>query len=639
MILTCQSISKTFIDQPILKDISFHIEEGERTAIIGMNGAGKTTLLRIITGEIAPDSGTITCSKDTTCGYLAQHTTASSDATIYDELLSVKEDLITLEHTIRSLEEEMHHANDDCLENILARYTNLTHEFEQKGGYLYKSELIGVLKGLGFEESEFHKLVNTLSGGQKTRVSLGKLLLQKPNLILLDEPTNHLDMNSIAWLETYLQNYKGSVILVSHDRYFLDKVTEKVIELEHHTATVFRGNYSDYALKKEHLRITQRNAYLNQQKELKHQEDVIEKLRSFNREKSIKRAESRTKLLDKVERLEKPQEEDTNMRLRLSPALLSGNDVLSVTNLTKSFGEMTLFSDLSFALKRGDHTALIGNNGSGKTTLLKIINDLQSADMGEVVLGSNVHIGYYDQEHNVLHSHNTIFEEISNDYPKLTHTQIRNTLASFLFSGDDVFKQIGDLSGGERGRVSLAKLMLSNANFLILDEPTNHLDLYSKEILEDAINAYEGTIFYVSHDRYFINRTAKCILELEPQALSPYIGNYDYYMEKKKEHNGLDSTSSCAKANTSESKLDWKSQKEEQALLRKQENDLRKCEEEIHTLELELDDIHTQMNLSHVATDVTKLQELSKEQESLTLQLEQLYEDWEYLSTSFDSSN
>ena len=518
-----------------MKNVSFHIEDHEKAAIVGINGAGKTTLLRIIVGEMTPDDGQVVLARDKTLGYLAQNSTVDTSHTIYEELLSVKADLLRLEEKIRECENNMKHAEGDALENLMKQYTSLTHAFETGGGYLYRSELVGVLKGLGFTEDEFSKPVATLSGGQKTRVALGRLLLQNPDLIILDEPTNHLDMNSIAWLETYLLNYKGAVLIVSHDRYFLDRIAGKVIEIDQSKATTFMGNYSDYAVKKEQLRVAAWNAYMNQQQEIHHQEEVIAKLKSFNREKSIKRAESREKMLNKIEVLDKPTEVKSDMHLTLTPAVLSGNDVLTVEDLKKSFGSQTLFSHLSFRLKRGEHVAIIGDNGTGKTTILKIINRLIEADAGSFRLGSNVEIGYYDQEHHVLHDEKTLFEEISDEYPYLDNTRIRNVLAAFLFTGDDVFKRIADLSGGEKGRVSLAKLMLSNANFLILDEPTNHLDIMSKEILEDALNHYEGTVLYVSHDRYFINKTAHRILELSGGDFTNYLGNYDYYLLKKEQ--------------------------------------------------------------------------------------------------------
>ena len=644
MILSCQNLSKTFVDRPILKQASFQLEEHEKAAIVGVNGAGKTTLLKMIIGQLPADEGLITFAKDKTFGYLAQQSDLSSSHTIYEELLSVKQDLISMEQQLRDLEESMKHCEGTQLEEIMDRYTRMTHDFEVRGGLLYKSELTGVLKGLSFLDEDFDKQISTLSGGQKTRISLAKLLLQSPDLIILDEPTNHLDIASISWLETYLRSYKGAVLIVSHDRYFLDRVVTKVIAIENGLVRSYAGNYSDYAAKAAMLRKAAVNAYLKQQEEIHHQQQVIDKLKSFNREKSIKRAESREKMLDKMELLEKPVEIRDDMHLKLTPQIISGNDVLSIEDLSKHFGSLTLFEHVDIEIKRGEHVAIIGDNGTGKTTLLKIINELESMDSGQIRLGSKVEIGYYDQEHHVLHSEKTLFDEISDDYPALTNTQIRNTLAAFLFTGDDVFKKISELSGGERGRVSLAKLMLSNANFLILDEPTNHLDITSKEILEQALNDYEGTVLYVSHDRYFVNQTATRILDLYNKQFYSFAGNYDYYLEKKdvvEQPSGAvqpNSQTTTAGANTdaaesaSDSKLSWQQQKEEQALKRKKENRLRKCEDDIAALEDEIAQLNEQMTDPAIATDVAKLQELSKKQTALQKTLEQRYEEWEELS-------
>ena len=597
---------------------------------------GKTTLLRIIVGELPADSGIVTLKKEASFGYLAQNQNVNSENTIYEELLSVKAPVIAMEKQLREMEEKMHTVNGSELDSLMENYARLNHQFELENGYAYQSEIGGVLKGLGFAEEDFGKQISTLSGGQKTRVALSKLLLKKPELIILDEPTNHLDLNAIAWLENYLLNYKGAVLTVSHDRYFLDRFAGKIIEIDQTKATTFLGNYTAYAAKKEILRTAARNAYLNQQQEIRHQEAVIEKLKSFNREKSIKRAESREKMLNKIEVLEKPTEARADIHMTLTPRCQSGNDVLHIEHLAKSFDGLSLFQDISMDIKRGEHVAIIGDNGTGKTTILKIINDLVPADSGTITLGTNVHIGYYDQEHHVLHPDKTLFDEISDEYPSLTGTQIRNTLAAFLFTGDDVFKLIRDLSGGERGRVSLAKLMLSESNFLILDEPTNHLDIASKEILEDAVNAYEGTVLYVSHDRYFINRTASRILELSGGQLTGFLGNYDYYLEKKTGDlpNGdlaVKNTVSKAPAPPSEGMQDWKAQKEQQAKQRKKENDIRKCEEEIAKLEEKDKQLDNEMALPENATNVAKLQELTKEKESISARLEELYEKWETL--------
>lgn len=637
MILACQNISKSFGTDVILQDVSFLINEREKAAIVGVNGAGKSTLLKIIMKEISCDNGEIILSKGASIGYLSQHQALKSGHTIYEELLETKRDIIDMENKIRQFEIDMKHKEGDALTEMLDSYHRICHEFELKNGYAYKSEVIGVLKGLGFAEEEFTKEISTLSGGQKTRVALGKLLLSKPDIILLDEPTNHLDMSSIAWLETFLLNYPGAVIIVAHDRYFLDKVVTKIIEIDHGKSSVFSGNYSSYAEKKEMLRDAERKAYLNQQKEIKHQEEVISKLKSFNREKSIKRAESREKMLDKIERLDKPVEANTKMRISLEPHVISGNDVLTVENLTKSFSSVPLFQGLNFDIKRGERVAIIGNNGTGKTTILKIITGILEADHGKIELGSKVKIGYYDQEHNVLHKEKTVFEELSDAYPNLTNTQIRNILAAFLFTNDDVFKQVKDLSGGERGRVSLAKLMLSEANFIILDEPTNHLDITSKEILENALNSYTGTILYVSHDRYFINKTATRILDLTNQCMVNYIGNYDYYLEKREEMNKLyapDLTTDnlLLAQETSEAKSDWKQQKEEQAKQRKRQNDLKKTEEDIATLEARNEEIDALLTKEEIFTDVSKLMKLNTEKEQINETLSALYERWEELA-------
>ena len=638
MILSCQGISKSFGEKVILEDASFHIEEREKAALIGNNGAGNTTLLRIIMNELHADSGQVVLMKDKQIGYLAQYQDVQGHRTVYEELLSTKQYIIDMEERMRSMELEMKHASGEELDRLMNSYTRLTHEFELENGYAYKSELMGVLNGLGFAEEDFNKQVATLSGGQKTRVALGKLLISKPDILLLDEPTNHLDMESIAWLETYLLNYPGAVFIVSHDRYFLDKVVTKVVEIEAGHVRMYSGNYSAYAEKKAQLRDAQYKAYLNQQRDIKHQEAVIVKLKSFNREKSIKRAESREKMLNKIQRIEKPLEVQSQMRLSLEPRVVSGNDVLTVEELSKSFPQQKLFSNISFQIKRGERVALIGNNGTGKTTMLKILNGLLDADAGSFSLGAKVQIGYYDQEHHVLHAEKTIFQEISDTYPTLTETEIRNMLAAFLFTGDDVFKEISALSGGERGRVSLAKLMLSEANFLILDEPTNHLDIASKEILEEALNSYTGTVLYVSHDRYFINQTATRILDLTNQSVVNYIGDYDYYLEKKEEltekyaPSAAETSVESKEEAPSEGKLTWQQQKEEQARKRKQENELKKVEKRIEELETRDKEIDDTLVLPDVCTNVGRCAELSREKDKIQQELEELYEKWETLA-------
>ena len=643
MLLSVQNIKVEFVTGVVLNDVSFHIERGEKAAIVGINGAGKTTLLRAIVGELNPDSGLSVFEKDSSFGYLAQNANVNTENSIFDELLEVKSDIINMEKRLRAFEEKMSSVSGDELIDLLEKYESLSHSFKLLGGETYMSEVYGVLTGLGFSEEDYTKKISTLSGGQKTRVALGKMLLQSPDLIILDEPTNHLDLNSITWLETYLKNYKGAVLIVSHDRYFLDKIVTKVIELENGNASVYAGNYSDYSVKKEQRRIAELKAYLNQQADIKHQEAVIEKLKSFNREKSIKRAESREKMLNKIDRLEKPATVDADMKLVLTPHLQSGNDVLTVEGLSKSYGSLKLFENVNFEIKRGEHVAILGDNGTGKTTLLKILNELEKADTGSFTLGSKVEIGYYDQEHHVLHPEKNLYEEIADEYPYLTITEIRNTLAAFLFTGDDVFKLVGDLSGGERGRLSLAKLMLSDCNFLILDEPTNHLDIRSKEILETAINSYEGTVLYVSHDRYFINKTASRILELTGKGFVNFIGNYDYYLEKHEDvikaaasvgAISLDAgkVSKSADKEETASATDWKAQKAQAAELRKKENALKKCEEEIARLETELEDTDSQLSDTSNGNNVALLQELTKKREEISGKLEKLYEEWETLA-------
>lgn len=638
MILSCQNISKSFGTDEVLKDVNFHIEANEKAAIVGVNGAGKSTLLKIIMQEETADTGEVILAKDATIGYLAQYQDGVWNRTIYEEVLHANEAILQQEARLRGMEAEMEHLSGEKLEELLDSYHRQSHEFELQGGYTYRSEVTGVLKGLGFSEEEFEKKIGELSGGQKTRVSLGKLLVTKPDILLLDEPTNHLDMESIRWLETFLLNYKGAVIIVAHDRYFLDRVVTKVIEIFLHKGVVYQGNYSAYAAKKAKIREALLKQYYNQQREIKHQEEVIAKLKSFNREKSIKRAESREKMLDKIERIEKPQEENTDIHIALEPNVLSGNDVLIAEHLAKSFASRTLFSDLSFEIKRGERVALIGNNGTGKTTILKIINGLLPADGGEVTLGANVHIGYYDQEHQLLHMEKTIFEEIADEYPMLNHTKIRNVLAAFLFTNDDVFKRIGDLSGGERGRVSLAKLMLSDANFLILDEPTNHLDITSKEILETALNQYTGTVFFVSHDRYFINRTATRILDLTGETVVNYIGNYDYYLEKRENAAGLEHTAEEAAGQgvDSSTKMDWQTKKAWQARIRKLENDLKKTEERIAELEKQIAAVDGEIIKPENATNSVKLGELTAQQNAYQTELTSCYDSWEALSVELE---
>jgi len=652
MILDFQNVNKHFGDQVIATSASFHIEEKEKAALIGINGAGKTTILRMIIGQEPIDEGDIILSKGKSIGYLAQNQKTNDELSIIEEVRLALSHLIEMEEQIRKIEQTLPHLVGAELDKTLAQYHRLVEEFERNNGYAYRSELIGVLKGLGFTEEEFDKPTAVLSGGEKTRVALGKILLSKPDLLLLDEPTNHLDLNSIAWLETYLLNYKGAVLIVSHDRYFLNRIVTKVVEVEAGEVMMYAGNYHDYAMKKQHFRDAKMKEYLNQQREIKHQEAVITKLKQFNREKSIKRAESREKLLSKIERLDKPQEIDTKMHFQLSPQVTSGNDVLAVEGLKKSFSNRTLFSQLCFEIKRGERVAIIGDNGTGKTTLLKILNNSLAADEGFYRLGTNVYIGYYDQEHALLDASKSIFDEISDTFPDLNNTKIRNTLAAFAFTGDDVYKRIGDLSGGEKGRVSLAKLMLGKANFLILDEPTNHLDITSKEILENALNDYEGTLLYVSHDRYFINQTATRILELTGQQLYSFLGNYDDYLEKKElvhaqvlslqkatrqvsDHDDITQGEDLKGAtNATGSAISWKEQKEAAAKERKRIKDLERTELRIHQLEERDQEIDALLGEEEVYTNSSQVASLAEEKAQIAETLLELMATWEELAES-----
>ena len=636
MILNATNISKSFGSNEIIRDATFLVNEHEKVAIVGVNGAGKTTLLKILTGEESADSGSITLAKDAKLGYLRQINNVDSALSIIDELYTVIEPILNMEKRMSQMQEDMKHLTGSELEELYSSYTALTHSYELMDGYAAKSRVVGILKGLGFEEADFDRKINTLSGGQKTRVFLAKLLLEEPDIILLDEPTNHLDLRSIEWLESYLLNYKGAVIIVSHDRYFLDKIVSKVIDIENGNVQMYLGNYTDFSNKKQMLLDAKMKEYLNQQQEIKHQEAVITKLKQFNREKSIKRAESRQKQLEKIERVEAPQTYSENMRLSLDISKESGKDVLTVHNLSKSFDHKKLFEDINFEIKRGERVAIIGDNGTGKTTLLKIINGLLEPDSGEVIYGSNVSVAYYDQEHQVLHMDKTLFDELSDTYPDMTNTQIRNILAAFLFTGEDVYKKIADLSGGERGRVSLVKLMLSKANFLLLDEPTNHLDIVSKDVLENALNNFPGTVCYVSHDRYFINKTATRILDLTENRLLNYIGNYDYYIEKREaveEAANLTNTEQAEKpADISESKKEWIDNKTAQAQKKKIKNALNKCEKEISEVEDKLQSIDEEFSNPENASNVGKLMELQKQKEALEKRLDKLMEDWEELT-------
>ena len=649
MILNAAHLSKSFSGEEIIRDASFFLNEREKAAITGLNGAGKTTLLNLITGELPSDSGIVTLKKDATMGYLHQDNNIDSALTIREELTQVIQPLLDMEARLNVLQEQMKSSSGEALEDLYREYDRLLHTFELADGYAARSRVNGILNGLGFTGEEAEKRMHDLSGGQKTRVFLGKLLLDRPDIIMLDEPTNHLDLSSIEWLESYLASYPGAVIIVSHDRYFLDRIVSKVIDIENGTVSVYAGNYTQYAEKKAAVREAQLRAYMNQQQEIARQEEVIKKLKSFNREKSIKRAESREKMLEKITRLSRPDEVKADMDLSFSMAEESGTDVLEVEGIAKAYGSRELFRDVSFTLRRGEHVAIMGDNGTGKTTILKIINGIIAPDDGTVTLGARVGIAYYDQEHQVLHAEKTLFEELQDTWPDMNNTDVRNMLAAFLFTGDDVFKRVADLSGGERGRLSLAKLMLSEANFLVLDEPTNHLDMVSKEVLERAIRAFPGTVLYVSHDRYFINRTATRILDLTEGKLLNYIGNYDYYLEKKRDveqaaglGNSIPETASQGTGASAPAPVqqggreDWKIQKEKKAAEKKRKQALAKCEERIHVLEEDLKRIEEAFNDPRNQRDVAELQKLQKQKDADDAELETLYEEWETLASEED---
>ena len=642
MILDVQRLTKAFGEEVLFEDVSFHVEDHEKAALVGINGAGKTTLLKIILGQAEADRGSVAISRDVSVGYLSQQPDIVSDLTIMEELLTVKEEVRQTEHAMRESEKRMKGLTGEDLEKEMARYARLTEKFEREGGYSLKSEAVGVLKGLGFDETDFERPVNVLSGGQRTRLAMGRLLLASPDLLFLDEPTNHLDLNAIIWLETYLQNYRGAVLIVSHDRYFLNRIVTKVIELDAGRSYVYAGSFDDYTAKKEARLKAAYNAFIKAERERAHQEAVIRKLREFNREKSIKRAESRIKVLEKMEMPERPVTDISDMKLRLRPRFESGKDVLDIEGLAKSFGPLHLFSDVTVSIKRGERVALIGANGTGKSTLLKIVNGLLAPDEGEITFGTKVAVGYYDQEMHGLHDEKTIFDEISDDYPTLDQTSIRSVLAAFLFTGEDVFKTIDKLSGGEKARVSLAKLMLSEANFLILDEPTNHLDIQSKEILENALSSYEGTVFAVSHDRYFINRVATRTLELKDNEILSYYGNYDSYLREKEKRlallsegaSGEGETKAAAPSQATEAKLDWQAQKAEEARRRKKAADLKRSEAKIAALEDEQNSLNEQLNDPAISSDPAKCLAVTERLAEIDSELTDLYEVWEALAES-----
>ena len=640
LVLSTANISKSFAGETLIEDADILINEGEKAALVGINGSGKTTFLKIVAGEMSHDSGIVTFAKNTSFAYLKQINNIDTDLTIEEELTTVIKPILDMEERFLKLQEEISKANEKELDALYAEYDRLQHALELNDAYMAKSKLTGILKGLGFIEEEFSRKVSTLSGGQKTRVYLAKILLTEPDIILLDEPTNHLDLSSIEWLESYLNNYKKAVLIVSHDRYFLDKIVTKVIDIDNKKVETYNGNYTEFIKKKKELKESAMRAYLNREAQIKRQEEVIEKLKSFNREKSVKRAESRQKALDRIERIDKPTEERSDMDLFFSQSIESGKDVLHIEGLSKSFDHRKLFENVNIDVKRGEHIAILGDNGTGKTTLLKILNNLTEPDSGYIRFGTNVSIAYYDQEHQVLDRNKTIFDEIHDEHPDMNNTEVRNVLASFLFTGDEVFKPISSLSGGERGRVSLAKIMLSTANLIILDEPTNHLDITSKEILENAIREFKGTVIYVSHDRYFINQTATRILYLKDNKFYNYIGNYDYYLEKKSDVESSfiyateeDDTVKSDDNSESDTKLNWKSAKEDRAKLKKRQNAIKRCEDKISILEKDLSDIEEEFLKEENQSDAVKLHALQLKKEEIEPELEELYSLWEELSS------
>ena len=628
MLLMCNNLQKSFGTDEILHSVSFILEDKEKAALIGVNGAGKTSVFRLLTGEWVPDGGEIIRSAGAQLGYLPQMTELDSPLTLYDELDTVFEPIRALEAAFRQLEQDMANQKDNVLESTMSKYSRLVAEFEEKRGYEAGSRLRGVLKGLGFSESQWQQPMRSLSGGQQTRAALGKLLLTAPDILLLDEPTNHLDIDSIAWLEEYLREYSGGVLLISHDRYFLDRVTTKTIEIENKKSTVYNGNYTFYAKHKAMNRENALQQYLNQQKDIKRQEKIIQTYRARSTEKNYIRAKSREKLLAKVERLEKPESLPDQMRLMLTPKIETGYDVLDVENVSMAFGSKVIFENAGFALKKGDKAALIGPNGIGKTTLFKIIVGEYVARTGEIREGVHLRVGYYDQASQNMSDEKTIFQEIADTYPRLTQTEIRNVLAAFLFTGDDVFKLIAQLSGGERGRVALAKIMLGGANFLILDEPTNHLDLFSKEVLEEALRDFPGTVLYISHDRYFINSTATKVLEMSAKGITEYLGNYDYFLEKKASLAKGTAQVSAADFSQSDYKNDWKAKKEAESTARKQETRKKRLEQSIQETEEKIAACEAQLALDEIARDAEAAAGIFEEKIALEEILMQLYDEY-----------
>lgn len=637
IVLSCKDISKSYGIRDVLKNITFSINEGDKVGIIGGNGEGKSTLFKIISKEISQDSGEIFIDKNRTIGYLTQHVDLDLNNTIYDEMNLVFKELTDIENKLHTLEIKMNEPYDENKasyhEKIIKDYTTLQDLYSHKGGYTYKGEISRVLKGLGFLEEDFDKIIYTLSGGQKTRVALCKLLLKNPDIILLDEPTNHLDLQAIEWLEDYLKNYKGTVLVISHDRFFLDTVTNNTFEVINGHINCYNVSYTKFIEQRNKNYEAQLKAYNLQQAEIKRQEAIIEKFRSFNREKSIRAAESREKALDKMEKIDAPDKEKEATKIKFETSVKSGYDVLHIENLAKSYGDKKLFYNLNLDLKRSEKVALIGENGRGKTTLFKIILDSLSPDNGKVVLGTNVNVGYYDQEQSDLNLDKTILDEVWDEFPNLTTSKLRGALASFLFTGDDVFKIINTLSGGEKCRINLLKLMLSRSNLLLLDEPTNHLDIMSREALEDALLSYDGTLIVISHDRYFLNKVINRILELNEDGIKEFLGNYSYYQEKKINPNRFEILEELANGKTKTQLKDEKRKKKE---LEKEEKSLKlkikKLEDDISKGEDYLLSLQEQLCLEEIYSNPIESERVNKEIKDLEEKISFLYEEWENLN-------
>ncbi len=635
VVLSCKDINKGFGIDVILENVTFNINEGERVGLIGPNGAGKSTLFKIITNQIDYDNGELFIDKNKTLGYLSQHLSLDFSSTIFGELLTVFEDLINLENKLEKLELLMNEPYDSSKEEyhnkIIKDYTTSSELYQNRGGYTYKAEISRVLKGLGFTEQDYNKSIEVLSGGQKTRVALCKLLLIKPDILLLDEPTNHLDLDAIEWLEEYLNAYKGTIIIISHDRYFLDAITNKTFELIHGHVNCYNGNYTSYIDLKQKNYEVQLKAYTIQQADIKRQEEIIERYRSFNREKSVKAAESRQKALDKIERIKAPDKEEKLGNVTFETQIKSGNDVLHVENLSKNFGDKTLFYDLNFDIKKGEKVALIGENGRGKTTLFKIIMDKISPNKGVSCLGKNVFIGYYEQEQANINPENTVIDEVWDDFPELTTTEIRNALAAFLFRGDDVFKRISSLSGGEKCRINILKLMLSKSNLLLLDEPTNHLDIVSREALEDSIMGYDGTVLVISHDRYFLNKVIGKIYELNKDGVREYLGNYSYYIEKKKNPLRFQLEEESIGKTKTQIQNEKKKKREVEKAEKEKKLRVKNIETEISNLEKYIVELQDQLCLEDVYSNPEKSENINKQLLDSQNDLDDLYEEWESL--------